>query len=1128
MEKSDTILSVMSCAENTRTKAAPSFTAILMFIMFICVLPVFSAMTIIESDDTAKVIQVEPAGTKWADKWIEGGYQYPMSFVKDKPFMASGGSALSSGWGYTNGPGTGAELRYTFSNQNSVSVGFLIHAQGQVAEIYVDDVLKATVDTEAPSAIDYGGLSGAMREVCAATGLSSGVHTVRIRNTGTHNYTASTNWDNNTTMYGGRGTQLVVDFIRTGDYAFGTVKGTILDGSGTPIRNARITLNSGVGPFIDGSGKTVNYSDGKGYFQISGLAAGTYTLTAKRGNLCNYSGTVVVTAGGTVTNNITYISTVNITRPRLMAPAIVARNTTLVVEVSAPSGTSGWSMTLNNNYKTIPLTVTATYGATKIWNGTRPGWQLTATIPASTPQELWNVTVANSGGSGTEYKSVKVVDTMDKSFYMIHMADTHCDTRFVSNPNNDDKFIAMLEEIDIINPTFLAIAGDYCQSPGITQAYDEQMIPIFVTNGNVPCFISRGNHECPVSQSQVFNDWFWETVIGQLTYSVKAGPVNIFCHDVMQNSSKAWLQSAYAASQADATDKVRILIEHVPSSFNSGWAPTTAPYPSVLLYGHGHSDQYSTASGYPQIETASGQNYRMRQLRFNRDGSGNWTLGSYGYNGGSGSMTTASSPTAVSIKRTFAFANNGTVSSNAASIVNSLAETFENGCARFIMPKGTYAATGGTIVDAYDSDDGLKTIVVVTVNIAKSATTSVTVCPVNGAPVITGALASFTTNKSFTVTLDVDKNFGYWSTNGTSYSQFTTNGTSILIDRTLTLSYYGLDTNAHNSGTNSRTYTFDTTAPTVTGAPANFVTNAAFTVTLDVNENYGWFSTNGSTFYQFTTSATNILIDRTLTLSFYGRDALGNTSTTNMRTYTVDLPPVVSGAPASCTTNKTFTIALAVDDNYGYWSTNGTTFYQFTTAGTTVGISRTTTLRYYGSNAVGVSATNSRTYTFDTTAPSVSGAPASFLTNRVFTVTLAVNENYGYVSLNGGAYARFGTAGTNIVIDKTTALSWYGRDTLGNTSITNAAVYTVTIITVLDGVRYMKDGGSSIILVNLPENTTGAVYSVSGRRVAELTPNDRGLVWDLSSNGRKASPGVYLCKLSTQSEIKVVKVMVQY
>jgi len=701
-------------------------------ITVLCALPSLASTTIIESDNTALVTKHEPDGTKWTDSSVESGYQYPMNFVKDKPFMASGGTALSSGWGWLMGPGTGAELRYTFRNQKSVSVGFLIHAQGQVAEIYVDDVLKTTIDTQAWSSIDYGGCAGTMREVCVANDLSMDEHTVRVRNTGTYNYSPTTAWDSTTKMYGGRGTQLIVDFFRTGNYSFGTIKGTITDGSGVPIQHARVKLNSFTGPFID-DGKTINYSDGNGYFEITALPADTYTLTAERGNKLNYSTQITVTGGDTVTHNISYTSTVHITRPRLMAPTVVARGDTLVVEVAAPSDTSNWGVSLANDYKTIGLNISTSYGATNIWNNTRPGWQLTATIPADTPQELWNLVVTNSGGTGTEYKSVKVMNNYDKSFYLTHLTDTHCDTRF--KKYNDLTFSMMLEQIDIINPNFLALSGDFCQSPGITQAYDKILIPILRNTGNVPVFISRGNHESPIALSLAQDNKFWESIIGQLTYSVKMGQVRLFVHDVMDENSKTWLQSAYAASQADETDKVRIYVTHTLGSFKGAWYPKILPYPTVTLFGHRHSDDYQKNSGYPQIRTGTAQEgvYRMRLVRFNRDDSGNWTLGSVGYQGNNlNSMVMATSPTAPKIRRVFQHANDGSSNSNSVSITNDLDETFENGRARFIMAKGAVNVSGsGTLVESYDSDDNTKTIVLVKINIAPNATTS---CSVNTDP----------------------------------------------------------------------------------------------------------------------------------------------------------------------------------------------------------------------------------------------------------------------------------------------------------------------------------------------------------------------------------------------------------
>ena len=137
---------------------------------------------------------------------------------------------------------------------------------------------------------------------------------------------------------------------------------------------------TGTGPLIK-DGKTLIYTDGDGFYSLSGLQAGTYTFHAKQGSTIDYAEQVTISAGQTLTKDINYTAPVHITLPRIMAVAIVAIGEELLVEAEAPSGASGWTMSLSNKYKTIPLAVSdASYGATKIWNGTRPGWQITAGI----------------------------------------------------------------------------------------------------------------------------------------------------------------------------------------------------------------------------------------------------------------------------------------------------------------------------------------------------------------------------------------------------------------------------------------------------------------------------------------------------------------------------------------------------------------------------------------------------------------------------------------------------------------------------------------------------------------------------------------------------------------------------
>ncbi len=323
----------------------------------------------------------------------------------------------------------------------------------------------------------------------------------------------------------------------------------------------------------------------------------------------------------------------------------------------------------------------------------------------------------------------------------------------------------------------------------------------------------------------------------------------------------------------------------------------------------------------------------------------------------------------------------------------------------------------------------------------------------------TGPTNSLTTNQSFNVELTTSDDWGYWSTNGASYVQFS-NGTSgtINISGTTSLSYYGEDSSANNSGTNTVTYTFDTIAPGVsitTGPASDITTNEAFNIELTTTDDWGYWSTNGASYVQFSNGTSGTInISGTTSLSYYGEDSLGNNSTTNSVTYTFNTAaPVVSitsGPTSDITTNQSFNIELTTTDDWGYWSTNGASYVQFSNGSSgSISISGTTSLSYYGEDSLGNnSTTNSVTYTFDTNAPTVTvlnGLSNSIVTNNSFFVNLSADEDFGYYDINGNGWNSFsGTAAALIngdLASNAVTMRYYGEDSLGNNSTTNSVTY---------------------------------------------------------------------------------------
>ncbi|HMB01167.1 MAG TPA: hypothetical protein VKS21_09290, partial [Spirochaetota bacterium] len=287
-----------------------------------------------------------------------------------------------------------------------------------------------------------------------------------------------------------------------------------------------------------------------------------------------------------------------------------------------------------------------------------------------------------------------------------------------------------------------------------------------------------------------------------------------------------------------------------------------------------------------------------------------------------------------------------------------------------------------------------------------------------------------------------------WSTNGTDWITVT-NSTpqNIIIDQTTTIQVFGND-GMNNSGTNSYTYTFDNSAPSVSLFPSgSFVTNQSFTLDIAVDDDYGYWSTNGTDWYTVTNgNPQNITIDHTTTIRVFGDDSFNN-SGTNSFTYTFDTnaPNVTLNPAGSFTTNQPFTLNISVDQDFGYWSTNGTDWNTVTNgAPQNITINHTATIQVFGDDSLNNSGTNAFTYTFDTNAPVVTlSHPDSFSTNQPFTLNISVDQNFGYWSTNGINWHTV-TNGTpqNINISDTTEIIYFGQDPVGNNSGTNTARYT--------------------------------------------------------------------------------------
>lgn len=297
-------------------------------------------------------------------------------------------------------------------------------------------------------------------------------------------------------------------------------------------------------------------------------------------------------------------------------------------------------------------------------------------------------------------------------------------------------------------------------------------------------------------------------------------------------------------------------------------------------------------------------------------------------------------------------------------------------------------------------------------------------------PVVTvtsGPTGNVTTNQAFSITLTADKASGMWFTNisQTPISFFPS--TTINITHPCTLRYYGR-AGTTNGTTNSRIYTFDLTAPSVTASHTSGTYSNPFDLHLSVNENNGEYSTLSSTgpWTSFTTSGVDIPINVSQTVWYRGIDRFGNTSSVQSRSFTMVVPPVVTPNVTSGSFTNAFLLSLSTTADYGFWSTNAKTgpYTQFSGIAV-LPINKTKTVWYYGDDLAGrVSATNNQTYTVTypvNTDPKPSGLSAGFQSQGVNRLTWNADGVWKlkvYCSTNGPiTEANKGSAfllGTNI------------------------------------------------------------------------------------------------------------------
>lgn len=143
-----------------------------------------------------------------------------------------------------------------------------------------------------------GAIAGAMVSIAgkSATTGTTGTYSITAIPAGTYTMTVSASgyntWSGSVTITAaGTATQNV---SLTPVVTTGSVSGTVTKADGAALAGATVSI----------AGKTATTAS-NGTYSVTGIAAGTYTMTVSATGYANWSGSVVITAGGTTTQNVT-------------------------------------------------------------------------------------------------------------------------------------------------------------------------------------------------------------------------------------------------------------------------------------------------------------------------------------------------------------------------------------------------------------------------------------------------------------------------------------------------------------------------------------------------------------------------------------------------------------------------------------------------------------------------------------------------------------------------------------------------------------------------------------------------------------------------------------------------------
>ncbi|MFA6450211.1 MAG: metallophosphoesterase [bacterium] len=301
-----------------------------------------------------------------------------------------------------------------------------------------------------------------------------------------------------------------------------------------------------------------------------------------------------------------------IMRPIFSVPAIVKAGDSFDIELKlngdkkpataslAPSGSAANALPISLTLSPVPENPSA----------------IRASVPASAPEALYNLTVSFSDGSSdSQPHAVKILKEFKKDFDFVHLTDIHFNIREVPGKDTNAIRIRLLQDIAKLNPEFVIFTGDLGLSP---INYDRDYVfhyEKFLEYLSVPFYTNPGNHDLDtdVSVSPAIDGLpYWTATYGPTYYSFDYDGIHfisINTHDwpdsfrykpaaeadkigvgtiaLIGQEQWAWIKKdALAAAKAGKTSMAftHIPVEFLQSNVKSGVGKEKAEGPSTSQF----------------------------------------------------------------------------------------------------------------------------------------------------------------------------------------------------------------------------------------------------------------------------------------------------------------------------------------------------------------------------------------------------------------------------------------------------------------------------------------------------------------------------------------------------------------